>query len=70
MLGLLQTVFGLPKDVAVPATVIIRLCTLWFATAIGFTILFAFRHRFGPVEDLEEEEKAALAELEEEVSHP
>ncbi|MGH2343677.1 MAG: lysylphosphatidylglycerol synthase transmembrane domain-containing protein, partial [Chloroflexota bacterium] len=31
---------------AIAATLIIRLCTLWFGVAVGCTALFVYRHRF------------------------
>lgn len=34
------------KDMAVAATLLIRLCTLWFGVSLGLATLFAFRKRF------------------------
>lgn len=44
--GLLVLLVGLPKDVSVAATLLIRLCTLWFGVGIGLVALFAYRRRF------------------------
>ncbi|MEW6234051.1 MAG: lysylphosphatidylglycerol synthase transmembrane domain-containing protein [Candidatus Omnitrophota bacterium] len=37
--GLLVLLQSVPKGIAASATVIIRLCTLWFAVAVGLTVL-------------------------------
>jgi uncharacterized protein (TIRG00374 family) len=37
---------GITKDLAVAATLLIRLCTLWFGVSLGLVTLFAFRRRF------------------------
>ena len=45
MTGLL-VMDGVPKTIAVGATLIIRFCTLWFGVIIGVCTLFMFRDRF------------------------
>ncbi len=44
--GLLVLLVGLSKELSVAATLLIRLCTLWFGVAIGLVALFAYRRRF------------------------
>ncbi len=44
--GLLVLVVGLSKELSVAATLLIRLCTLWFGVGIGLVALFAYRKRF------------------------
>ncbi|MBI1800266.1 MAG: flippase-like domain-containing protein [Chloroflexi bacterium] len=44
--GLLVLLVGLPKDLSVLATLLIRLCTLWFGVTLGLVALFVFRKRF------------------------
>jgi uncharacterized protein (TIRG00374 family) len=50
--GLLVLVVGLSKELSVAATLLIRLCTLWFGVAIGLVALFAYRKRFFMKESL------------------
>lgn len=42
----LLLLMGITKDRAVAATLLIRLCTLWFGVGLGLATLFAFRKRF------------------------
>lgn len=44
--GLLVLLVGLSKEVSVAATLLIRLCTLWFGVGIGLAALFVYRRRF------------------------
>ncbi len=44
--GLLVVLVGLSKELSVAATLLIRLCTLWFGVAIGLVALVAYRERF------------------------
>jgi glycosyltransferase 2 family protein len=44
--GLLVLLVGLPREVSVAATLLIRLCTLWFGVGIGLVSLFVYRKRF------------------------
>ena len=37
---------GITRDLAVAATLLIRLCTLWFGVSLGLVTMFAFRRRF------------------------
>lgn len=44
--GLLIILLNLSKELSVAATVLIRLCTLWFGVGIGLVALFLYRKRF------------------------
>jgi uncharacterized protein (TIRG00374 family) len=41
----LLVVFGIARDVAVAAVLIVRLCTLWFAAALGLVVYLLHRRR-------------------------
>ncbi len=41
----LLVVFGVARDTAVAAVLIVRLCTLWFAVALGFVVYLLHRRR-------------------------
>ncbi len=47
MTGIMVAVAGLSNSIAVAATLLIRLSTLWFAVFIGLTTLFVNRERLG-----------------------
>ena len=40
----LSILTGVPRDIAVASTFIIRVATLWFAVIVGVIITFAFQH--------------------------
>jgi uncharacterized protein (TIRG00374 family) len=44
--GLLVLLSGLTRELSVAATLLVRLCTLWFGVAIGLVALFMYRKRF------------------------
>ena len=44
--GLLIILLDLSKEMSVAATLLIRLCTLWFGVGIGLVALFLYRKRF------------------------
>ncbi len=44
--GLLVLLAGLSRELAVAATLLIRLCTLWFGVGIGLVALVVYRRRF------------------------
>ncbi|MBI1390103.1 MAG: flippase-like domain-containing protein [bacterium] len=46
--GLLILLLEVPRGVALSATFLIRVCTLWFAVAVGLVTLTACSHRFAP----------------------
>ena len=43
---MLIILLNLSKELSVAATLLIRLCTLWFGVGIGFVALFVYRKRF------------------------
>ena len=47
MIGGFKTAAGLPTELAVAATLVIRLVTLWFATLLGLAGLLLLRRAFG-----------------------
>ncbi len=47
MTGLSMLMMGTTKQAAVTATILTRLCTLWFAVFIGMGAMFLFRRRIG-----------------------
>jgi len=52
--GLLVKVIHLPKAYAASATIIIRLCTLWFAVILGGAVIFLFQKQLGGRHALDE----------------
>jgi glycosyltransferase 2 family protein len=40
----LSILTGVPRDIAVASTFIIRVATLWFAVIVGVIVTFAFQH--------------------------
>lgn len=44
--GLLVVLVHLPREVSVAATLLIRLCTLWFGVGIGVVAILVYRKRF------------------------
>ncbi|MBN2325512.1 MAG: flippase-like domain-containing protein [Candidatus Omnitrophica bacterium] len=49
--GLLMLLFEIPKGVAASATLIIRICTLWFAVAVGLVVLASCSRTFSAAAD-------------------
>ncbi len=47
--GLLAVLFKIPNGIATSATLIIRICTLWFAVAVGLVVLAGCSKTFAPV---------------------
>jgi uncharacterized membrane protein YbhN (UPF0104 family) len=43
--AVLDLVAGQPRDVAAAATILIRVCTLWFGVALGALALLALARR-------------------------
>ncbi len=66
MVELLSLVGDVPEAVAVAVTLIIRICTLWFAVGVGITVLLINRDTFAPVaERLENEQVNAQVDVQE-----
>jgi len=61
MAALLNLTAGFPKATAGAATLIIRLCTLWFAVVVGVVALLVFRRRVGLSDDMAQELARARA---------
>ena len=61
MTALLRLTAGATRPVAGAATLIIRLCTLWFAVLVGVIALVVFRGRVGLADDVADELAAARA---------
>ncbi len=55
MAGLLILLSKVPEGIAASATLLIRLCTLWFGVAVGMAVLTLRSHKFDPDELLEDE---------------
>ncbi|MGC9330145.1 MAG: lysylphosphatidylglycerol synthase transmembrane domain-containing protein, partial [Candidatus Hinthialibacter sp.] len=49
--GLLMLLFEIPKGAAASATLIIRICTLWFAVAVGLIVLASCSKTFAAADD-------------------
>jgi uncharacterized protein (TIRG00374 family) len=43
--GMLALIVGLPRELAASASLLIRLCTLWFGVTLGFLMLALFRRQ-------------------------
>jgi len=52
--GLLIKIVGLSKAYAASATILIRLCTLWFAVLLGGAVFFLFQKQLGGSQAIEE----------------
>lgn len=52
--GMLIEILKMPKAIATSATLLIRLCTLWFAVILGGALILIFRDRLGGTEAFQE----------------
>ena len=52
--GLLTKFIGMQKALAASATLLIRLCTLWFAVLLGGAVFFIYKNKLGGAHALEE----------------
>lgn len=58
--ALLTNILAMPKALAASATLLIRLCTLWFAVILGGAVLFIFNKQLGGAHALEEAIEARM----------
>jgi glycosyltransferase 2 family protein len=61
MTAFLRHAAAFPVAVAGAATLLIRLCTLWFAVIVGVVALFLFRRKIGLAEDVAQKLKSGAA---------
>lgn len=56
--------YKVPPEIATSATLIIRICTLWFAVVVGLVTLTCCAHGFSAKPDMSDELDAALNDIE------